>query len=273
MLFIKIESLKLTSLLVCTLVTCVWGLILYVEYAIRAWKLAYRWSANRPLNSTHIALTERQSDRNESTPIEISQEEISIRQPSAVPLLPSHWYHDASHWLFSVTLTITLAELIIATVPKDPYIRLLAMVNPSMLFSISLFIFVLDVGYFLNMHAPFRISSLARGEYIRPGIYTLLEDVAAVDIGGGYTFRTEFNEHWETNAIFRRLLWKLSIFWSLPGLFVSVVCTAVIFTRDTEVGFAVGWGLPFIWAILWTVVTMGVTRGLNREKTSTQAAN
>ena len=236
---------NLTILLVCTIITSVWGLIIYVEYAIRVWKLASNWSAYQPLTSSHILVPGMRIDRDDSVSNSLAGENRIDR-----------WYLDASHWLFSITLAITLAELLIATAPKTPYIKLLAMVNPSMFFSIFLFVFLLDIASFMHIRAPFRISSVAKGELLRPGIYTILEDVIAVDLDRAATFRTSFNEHWKTSPMFRRRLYQLSILWSLPGLLVSGACTVVIFTTDTEVGSAVGWGAPFLWAILWAVLTV-----------------
>lgn len=252
--FVKVYqkfTLELIKPLACTIITCVWGLLLYIEYAIRGWKFFYRWSTYRPLASTSIPITE----------------------PTVVPL-PNPWYCDASHWLFLVTLTATLGELIIATIPKDPYIRLLSMVNPTMVFSISLPIFLLDLASLCRARAPFRISSVRKGEYVRPGLYTLLEDIFGVDIGGGHIFRQEFNEYWRHSVVFRRLLYRLSTFWSLSGVLVSGTCTAVIFTTNIDVGFAVGWSIPFLWAILWGGVTaIAVIRSLGEEMPEGQAGN
>ena len=176
--------------------------------------------------------------------------------------------------MFLAMLTVTLAELVIGTIPRYPYIKLLAMVNPSMLCVISLVIFTLDVASLLHVRAPFRISSIAKGELVRPGIYTLLEDVVSVDLHGGYAFRARLNERWEESPLFRRLLYQLSILWSLPGLLVSAACTIAIFMTVDDVGFAFGWGLPYVWAILWTAVTVViVNRGLGKEKQEWEAKN
>jgi len=234
-------------------------LCLYIEYALRLWNLVFRWPKNKPLTSSWCSISGLQNDCNNHALSRIPTEESSVPLPLINTSYPSPWYCDASHWLFTVTLAITLAELIIATIPTDPYIKLLAMVNPSMFFPICLFIFVLDITSFMHVRAPFRISSTARAEYVRPGIYTLLDDVIAVDLGGGYTFRTKFNEHWQASPILRRRLSQLSIFWSLSGLLVCGACTIVIFTTDVKVGFAVGWGLPYLWIILWTAITVVVS--------------
>ena len=234
-------------------------MVLYVEYAVRIWKLIYRWSITQPLRSSCIAISGIQNDRNDSRTLSgAPAEEHAIRWVSIAPSAPSRWSCDASHWLFSSTLAITLGELIIATVPKEPYLKLLAMVNPSMLFLICLFILLLDIAFIMHIRSPFRISSVAKGEFVRPGIYTLLEDVIAVDLGQGYIFRTRFNECWEVSPIFRRLLYQLSIFWSISGVIISGTCTIVIFTIDPKVGFAIGWGLPFLWVILWAAITVVV---------------
>jgi hypothetical protein len=242
--------------IVCTIITCVWGLALYIELAVRGWKLIYRWPTNRPLSLNGNDTLCTVDDRSDCVLSESSAEGENALPASVATNAPSRMYLDASHWLFSVTLVITLAELIISTVPEDPYIKLLAMVNPSMVFSICVFIFVLDIASFMHFRAPFRISSVAEGEPVRPGIYTILEDTIAVDLGEAYAFRSKFNEAWLANPTFRRLLSQLSFFWSLSGLIISGGCTVVIFTTDTDIGFAVGWGLPFLWAMLWTCITV-----------------
>ena len=181
--------------------------------------------------------------------------------------MPSRWYFDASHWVFSVTLGITLAEIIIAPIPTNPIIKLLAVVNPSVVLSICTAIFLCDAASLLKMRAHFRISSIAKGELVRPGLYTLLEDIGSVDLNENHAFRKKLNERWEASPEFRQLLTRISLFWSVPGLLVSAICFAVVFTTDTVVGFAVGWALPFLWAILWILVTMPfVSRGLDEER-------
>lgn len=141
------------------------------------------------------------------------------------------------------------------------------MVNPSMFLSIFVFIFLLDMACFMHLRAPFRISSIAKGEFIRPGLYTILEDVLAVDFNLGYNFRTTFNARWAASPVFRRLLSQLSIFWSLPGLLVSAICIVVIFTTGDDTGFAVGWGLPYLWIVVWAAITrIVIGRGLDKEQ-------
>lgn len=264
---LELTSAILTSGVACTLITCVWGFVLYIEYAVRVWRLTFRWSISQPLSASRLTTSSTHSDIGDCTLSGISAEEAAMHGASNNASAPSRYYYDASHWLFSVTLTVTLAELVVATIPKEPYLKLLAMVNPSMLFIVCFSIFLLDIAHIICLRAPFRISSVARGELVRPGMYTLLEDVIAVDLSQGYAFRRNFNECWEQSLIFRRLLYQLSIFWSLSGFVVSGACTIVIFTIDAEVGFAVGWGIPFLWAISWTAATTIVVGwGLSKEK-------
>ena len=263
----------LMSALVCTLITCIWGFVLYVVYTVALWKLIYKWSANRPFTSSHLISTTQSIDYNLSDTFREGNSNY-ISRPPLTASAPSRQYLDASRWMFLAMLTVTLAELVIGTIPRYPYIKLLAMVNPSMLCVISLVIFTLDVASLLHVRAPFRISSIAKGELVRPGIYTLLEDVVSVDLHGGYAFRARLNERWEESPLFRRLLYQLSILWSLPGLLVSAACTIAIFMTVDDVGFAFGWGLPYVWAILWTAVTVViVNRGLGKEKQEWEAKN
>jgi hypothetical protein len=164
-------------------------------------------------------------------------------------------------------LIITTAELIISTVPLNPYIKLLAMVNPSMLASICVCVLILDALYLTGVKAPMRISSIAKGELVRPGLYTLFEDVIGASGTQNSDFRAKLNRRWQASHEFRRLILRLSLFWSVPGLVVSATCMAIIFSIDLKVGFAIVWIVPFLWAVVWVLITfLLVRRSLKREK-------
>lgn len=85
------------------------------------------------------------------------------------------------------------------------------MVNPSMLCSICLWMVALDIASLMHMRAPFHISSIAKGQLVRPGLYTLLEDVVSVDMGGSKPFREKFNERWLSSPAFRNRMYHLSV--------------------------------------------------------------
>lgn len=113
------------------------------------------------------------------------------------------------------------------------------MVNPSMLASICVCVLILDALYLIGVKAPIRISSITKGELVRPGLYTLSEDVIGASGTQNSDFRAKLNGRWQMSYEFRRLILTLSLFWSVPGLVVSAACMAIIFSTDLKVGFAI----------------------------------
>ena len=58
----------------------------------------------------------------------------------------------------------------------------------TMLYAFGIQMLIIDIMRLAGMRAPLRISSLPRGSPLRPGIYSIIEDVCAVDGGGGTEF-------------------------------------------------------------------------------------
>ena len=48
---------------------------------------------------------------------------------------------------------------------------------------------------------------------MRPGIYTTIEDVIAVDTGTGRLYREALDARYEASPLFRRMLRQLDLFW------------------------------------------------------------
>lgn len=146
--------------------------------------------------------------------------------------------------------------------PEFPPIRLLAMPVPTMLFVLATELLVVDVLRAFHVPAPVRISSVPKGAQLRPGIYSLIEDICAVDGSGGTEFRTALDTRYAASHIFRAMLRRLGIFWAFGGEACAVVCTILIFTINAEAGYVIGWSVPFIWAGVWTLCTIWY---VNRE--------
>lgn len=93
----------------------------------------------------------------------------------------------------------------------------------------------------LRVRTPFRISSLARGELLRPASFVIAEDVVAVDANQGAVFRQAWNARYDSSPLFRQLLGRLDWMWGITGLLVAGGNIAVIFTvQDRSIGFAIG---------------------------------
>jgi len=73
----------------------------------------------------------------------------------------------------------------------------------------------------LGFRTPFRISSLPRGVGMRPGIYTIIEDVIAVDTGTGRPYREALEARYQASPLFRQMLHQLNLFWVQPWKIVK----------------------------------------------------
>lgn len=177
------------------------------------------------------------------------------------------YYLDFFHWNLSIAWLAVMIELIVGTIPHEPPIRLLAMPAPSMLFAFGIQMLIIDILRLAGFRAPMRISSLPRGTPLRPGIYSIIEDVCAVDGSGGTEFRQRLNLRYMASHYFRQMLHRLTLFWAIGALLAASASTAIIFTCSRNVAYVIGWTLPFAWAAVWALVTIKwVQRSLAHEE-------
>jgi len=177
------------------------------------------------------------------------------------------WYLDWFHWNFSAAWLFIMCELIIGTAFRNPPIRLLAMPVSSLCAWFAFQLIVSDTMRILGVPCPVRISSVPKGSPMRPGIYSIIEDVVAVDGGGENIFRDELNARFEASHYFRQMLHRLTLFWGVGAALVATITTILIFTIQREAAYCVGWVLPFIWAGVWTAWTfLYVKKSLRQEK-------
>lgn len=176
-------------------------------------------------------------------------------------------YLDWFHWNFSIAWVFIMVELIVGTIPDWPPIRLLAMPASSLLFWFAFQLLVEDTLRIMGYRQPIRISSVHKGAHFRPGIYSIIEDVIAVDGSGGTEFRTRMNTRYEQSHYFRQMLHRMTLFWATGSLGAAIITTVLIFTLGRNASYVVGWCLPFVWAGIWAVVTIWyVKRELKHEK-------
>jgi len=177
------------------------------------------------------------------------------------------YYLDWFHWNYSFAWFIVMLELILGTIPREPPIRLLSMPASTMLFTFSVELLSFEALRYLNITSPCRISSMPKGSILRPAIYSIIEDVVAVDGSGGTAYRERLNARYEASPLFRQMLTRMSWFWAGGAAFIASATTVVIFTVPGPVAYAVGWTVPFIWGGIWTFITIKwVQKSLRREK-------
>ncbi|KAL0257918.1 hypothetical protein SLS55_007086 [Diplodia seriata] len=166
------------------------------------------------------------------------------------------FYLDWFHWNLSTAWIAVMIELIVGTVPEEPPIRLLAMPVPSMVFAFGVEMLVMDIARIAGYRAPMRISSLPKGSPLRPGIYSIIEDICAVDGSGGTEFRQRLNLRYMASHQFRLMLHRLTLFWAFGACAVAALTTALIFTMQRDAAYVIGWVVPFLWAGIWAGITL-----------------
>ncbi|CAN8104020.1 unnamed protein product [Discula destructiva] len=178
------------------------------------------------------------------------------------------WYLDLFHWNYTLAWIIVMFELIIGTCQEWPPIRLLSLPLTTMLFTFGTELLLVDTLRLFRIPAPIRMSSVPKGAQLRPCIYTMIEDVVAVDGSGGTAFREALNRRYEASHVFRTMLRRLGIFWATGAEAMAVVCMILVFTVSDDAAFAIGWSVPFVWAGVWTLCTFWyVKRELRKEET------
>lgn len=127
-----------------------------------------------------------------------------------------------------------------AVVQNPPVVPLFAMVTSTMLFMTG---FQLSGSFFLYLAGakiPFRLSSLPAGSKARPAVYTIVEDIVAVDGGGGQRYREELNARYEASPMFRRMMNRLDGFWGIGALATAGSITAMLWTIPEQIGYWIG---------------------------------
>ncbi|KAK0119917.1 hypothetical protein ONS95_011342 [Cadophora gregata] len=221
---------------------------LMLEYAQRAWRLWMKNSTCRVVNTKRLDVC---------FPIEVLQ------------ICSNYFQFDWLHWNLTLVLGVVVVEVGIATSLNEPLVRLLAMPLPSVFFTFGLEMLLVELMRSFHIRARFRVSSVPKGGMLRPALYTLIEDVVAVDGNGGTEYRERLNTRYETSPEFRRLMNNLTYFWMVPALLFDVAVSHLIFWRgiNEDTAYVIGWSLPFAWASFWTIMTIYWVRiALDEEK-------
>ena len=132
------------------------------------------------------------------------------------------------------------------------------MPGPALLFCLGGCIALINVWSIAGWRAPFQISSTPKGGTVHPGVYYLIEDIIAVNANAGRPYREGLAARYEVSPKFRQMIYKQSLFWSIPPILVAAACTAVIVVHEVPKAFAygIGWAVPFIWAAIWVAIAI-----------------
>lgn len=122
---------------------------------------------------------------------------------------------------------------------KPLSVRLIAMVLPTVMFYFGFVHLTLDILRMAGFKAPFRISSTPKGSVMPTALYALIEDVVAVDGGGGQIYRYALRTRYLSSPYFRRMLFEMNCFWSGGSIIFAAAITAIVFTVSEPVAFTV----------------------------------
>ena len=113
------------------------------------------------------------------------------------------------------------------------------MVLPTVMFYFGGVHLSLDILRACGFKAPFRISSTPTGSPMPTALYVLIEDVIAVDGGGGQVYRYALRTRYLSSPYFRRMLFEMNCFWGGGSVVFAAAITAIVFTVPESVAFTV----------------------------------
>lgn len=172
-------------------VTTIWGGPTYLEFALRTFKLMKKERFYRPLGTNY------------------------------------RWCFDYLTWVSIGTIATVTALFIIGSAPHIVWLRVLCMPMPALLYCLGTFAGFPTLYSILKWKAPFRISSTAKGEIPKPGVYYFVEDTVAVNANAGRPYREALAARYDASPRFRRMMYNQSIFWSIPPIIIAVPLTVI----------------------------------------------
>ncbi|KAL2820812.1 hypothetical protein BDW59DRAFT_164506 [Aspergillus cavernicola] len=187
------------------------------------------------------------------------------------PLNARRYELDYFQWNFFTGFIYISALMIVAISTSheigDISIRLVSLPIPILILQTTSQLLCAWVLIWLRAKYPFRVSSMETAALVRPGIYTIVEDVVAVDGGQGQKFRELLDARYRSSKPVRVLLERLDLAWGLSGVVVSTVLIAMISTLpNMDVLFVIGWLVPWAWAAVLAVSTRSMWKtALMRE--------
>jgi hypothetical protein len=146
---------------------------------------------------------------------------------------------DYFQWNFMIGFAGITAVVVAGNVTKN--IRIVTLGLPLLMVDVSAQLLVIALLHLKEAPAPFRLSSVRRGNRVRSGVYTLAEDIVAVDGGQGQTYRRQLQDRYLASHSFRMMCFHLDLLWSISGIGIGAACIALIFVlEDANVAYILG---------------------------------
>jgi len=166
-----------------------------------------------------------------------------------------------------IVITLVEIELVAATAPHNPIIRLCAMPSPTICFYMGFLFCVSAILTQMRQPLPFNMSSSEKGTPWKPALLAFIEDAGAIEGQGGVEYRSQVLKRYAVSSRFRHMILALTWGWGIMLLCVATVATILVMLLDENVAFGVGWGLPWAWCTGWAFISVSYVKcQLKREK-------
>lgn len=245
-------TLKTTYIL--SIFTPIFGVVSLYSFILRTIRLAKKSSTCRPLGST------------------------------------GPWTLDYFDWNFAFGFVVVSVIISIGISRNPSSVNITSLPLSILLLLVCSQLVLINPLRALGVRAPFRFSSIARGDPLKPAVYIIAEDVVAVDGEQGDVFRAQWKARYESSAPFRTLLARLDWLWGVSGVLLAGAIIGIIFgVKEDSVGWAVGtsftlieishiienlsltcvitgWSAPWIWAAVMMIITIEMTKSTCRQE-------
>jgi hypothetical protein len=130
---------------------------------------------------------------------------LGQRQSSSRPIGSGRWGFDHFHWNFIFGFYYIAVPVAAATSNNPGTVRVATLPRPLLMVQVC------DQLALAHLAYPCRVSSMPRGHApLHPALFTIVEDIVAVDGMQATAWRTAFNERFETTPTLQSLLARLS---------------------------------------------------------------
>ena len=168
---------------------------------------------------------------------------------------------------FAICATIFETVLFIGTWPKNPTIRMCAMVSSIICYYTGIIFLVTAYLTHRQYRLPFNMSSTPKGSPWPPALLAILEDTGAIEARCEVAHREAVMRRYKCSPLFRTMLLRLTWLWGFGLVSIATVTTILIAVLEENIAFGVGWGLPYIWVAIFGIWTVRfVRRSLEEEK-------
>jgi hypothetical protein len=165
---------------------------------------------------------------------------LIMRSPKYRPINGHRLAFDCTYYVLSAALLVMILEMVIATSSKEVNVQAIAMAPPSVLYTIFLYVLLQGTLHALGLRAPFRISSVQRGNPVPPPVFTVMEDVFALQGDHlGLPAREALLALYNGSPAFRRTLARWSWAWGLGCGLMAVVLTIIVARAPPQVSFGI----------------------------------